>query len=121
MMLQEFLNKSGLSVMLVLLACNLHAGNDFGDKHDLNFFLFPNPNDGTGVKVNFVNEYIETEEVLLVLFDIVGNEIYSKLIITADGLVNVVDLDTEQTLSAGIYFITASSDRALYKQKLIVM
>lgn len=121
-MWQQLLNKAGLSALLILLVCNnVHAGNDFGDKHDLNFFLFPNPNDGTGVKVNFVNEQIETEEVLLVLFDIVGNEIYSKLVITADGLVNVVDLDTEQTLSAGIYFITASSDRALYKQKLIVM
>ena len=60
----------------------------------------------------------ESTEVLLVLIDQLGRQVYSKVILDKQGTV----LTTEETnrLSPGIYIVIGSSDNNVYGKKLVV-
>lgn len=59
------------------------------------------------------------DEVLVVVNDIYGREIYTKIIIThQNGF--VVGLDCTNTLTSGTYIIIATSKNEIYKKKLII-
>ncbi len=75
------------------------------------------PASSADLKLYFKNE--ENTEVLMVLRDINGNEVYSKVIVAVENS-EITGVDPENKLAAGIYIITATSNNLLYSQKLIV-
>jgi hypothetical protein len=83
------------------------------------FFIFPNPADaGTTSHLNFnVNE---TKEILVVVYNAEGKEVFSKVTIVERGNGQVVAIDSSNMLPPGIYVISATSDNSIYRQKLII-
>ncbi|MCI5055949.1 MAG: T9SS type A sorting domain-containing protein [Flavobacteriales bacterium] len=81
--------------------------------------LFPNPS--TVGQVNLTAQLTETEEeVLIVVQDVLGKELYSKVLMSNDnGSLNFA-LDPNGKLGPGIYVITASSKRKMKSQRLII-
>ena len=87
-----------------------------GNENGNDLELFPNPSDGNHFFVG-VNGF-EGEDVLIVLRDINGREIYSKLKMANDNNLQPIDLDNR--LATGTYLIIASSDQSLVSKKLLV-
>ena len=80
--------------------------------------LFPNPvQENTASYISL--SQLEGKEVLVVLRDIAGNEIYSKVVISTSNN-EIVAIDQEGKLAKGTYLVTASSANKLYSKKLIV-
>ena len=80
--------------------------------------IFPNPSDAQEpIKLNITGP--ENQQVLVVVRDILGQEFYSKVIITTENN-QLVAIDPEKRLAAGTYIVVASSNNKVYSQKLIV-
>ena len=62
---------------------------------------------------------MEGEEVLVVLRDITGRELFSKVVISSSNN-ELVALDPEGKIAKGSYLITASSSNKFYSENLIV-
>ncbi len=78
--------------------------------------VFPNPSDGE-FKIDLTGFY--DREVLVVIKDISGKEVYSKVILILEGN-NLIAIDAENRLTPGKYMVIASSNNELYSQKIIV-
>ncbi|MBI2269500.1 MAG: CSLREA domain-containing protein, partial [Bacteroidetes bacterium] len=78
--------------------------------------VFPNPT--TGV---FTLQFSGNKEnnVLVVMLDIMGREVFSSNIIFEDGSVRVI-VNPEIDLPAGIYYVVASSNDKIVKHKLVI-
>jgi hypothetical protein len=77
--------------------------------------IFPNPASGSDYSFSFYG----TRHVLLVVFDIHGQQLFSKTItFEEDNIVTANDINSN--LSPGIYYIHASSDGELINKKLII-
>ena len=63
---------------------------------------------------------VSGEEILVVVYDLVGKESYSKIIITEETGDNVYAIDPSNKLVPGIYLITATSKQSIFSKKLIV-
>ena len=88
------------------------------DKTEVIFQTFPNPIE-RGNRLNLVLENLDGQDLLLVLRDINGRELYVKTTyISEDKQYEVIDLS--ETIPAGQYIITATSDDAVYNSKLMV-
>jgi len=91
---------------------------DFNGNVDFSFNLYPNPSDGS--IINFELNSGNGEEVLVVVYDAVGREMFSKVIISGNSGENVYALDPSGKLAPGVYLISATSEQAIYSKKLIV-
>jgi hypothetical protein len=91
---------------------------DFNSSKDFSFDVYPNPNKGS--KFNIAFEGTTNQEVLVVVYDVTGKESFSKVLITNENESSVFVIDPSNTLSSGIYFITATSNQEIYRKKLIV-
>ena len=80
--------------------------------------LFPNPVDANTQAYLELNQF-EGQEILVVLRDVTGREIYSKIVVTQSNN-ELVALNQDGKLAKGVYLITASSSNKLYSKKLIV-
>ena len=80
--------------------------------------IYPNPNDGHGF--NFEINKNNNEEVLMILYDALGKEIYSKIIITNKNSKDVHNIIPPQKLNPGIYLLTAISGNEIYTKRLMV-
>lgn len=80
--------------------------------------VYPNPNNGRAINLQING--ISNEEVLVVVYDILGNEIFSKVIITNENDSDVHAIDPSQKLPVGVYIISATSDQKIYNKRLIV-
>jgi hypothetical protein len=79
--------------------------------------VFPNPTFSGNVNIKF--DGFKESEILVVVRDVQGKEYYSKVqSVESNG--QIVALDIENRLAAGVYLITASSANELYSQKLII-
>lgn len=96
-----------------IIAVEKNCGNP-----DFSFDIFPNPSDGT--ELNIIINTEENQEVVIVVYDILGQEIYSKLIITEQKGNNVYSIDLFHNLSPGMYMINATSNQKIISKKLIV-
>jgi len=77
--------------------------------------LYPNPVSVEGTKnVNVINRF--NSEVVVVLKDIIGREIYSIKIDKGE----LIELPIKKGLPAGVYIVTALSGSEMYSQKLII-
>ncbi len=77
------------------------------------FKSYPNPLTGDIINILF-GQVIE--EVLVVLYNPIGEVIYSKIILNEDRTA----IDTMGKLSPGIYLIIGSNKNELFNKKLIV-
>ncbi|HLC82228.1 MAG TPA: T9SS type A sorting domain-containing protein, partial [Bacteroidia bacterium] len=91
---------------------------EYNPNADPNISLFPNPSDAGATAYVQLNQ-MEGEEVLVVLRDITGRELFSKIIITGSNN-EIVALDPEGKIAKGSYLITASSANKFYSKNLIV-
>lgn len=80
--------------------------------------LFPNPTDENTTTYITLSQ-LEGVEVLVVLRDITGKEVYSKVVVNTSNH-EIIAIDKEGRLEKGIYLVTASSANNLYSRKLIV-
>jgi hypothetical protein len=83
------------------------------------FHVFPNPaNSGESIQLLFNTS--QAKEVLVVVRDVNGKEVYSKVVITEKGNGQVMALDPNNKLASGVYLITATSDNEIFNQKLVI-
>jgi PKD-like domain/Bacterial Ig-like domain (group 2)/Secretion system C-terminal sorting domain len=85
---------------------------------DFVFSISPNPSDGT--VLNTIISAEKGQEIVVVVHDILGQEIYSKIIITEQKGNAVYGMDLSQKLSSGVYMITATSNQKVYSKRLVV-
>lgn len=89
-------------------------------KNGFSFSLFPNPAYTADRIFLHVNGTGDTREVLVVVYDATGREVFSKVTILENNNGQVIAIDPSHTLSSGVYIISATSDNSIYKQKLII-
>ena len=86
---------------------------------DFSLNAFPNPgNSGDEIKLKINAE--QGEEILVVVFDAMGREAFSKIVVTERKGENVTALDPSGKLEPGIYFVTGTSDKNVDSKKLII-
>jgi len=78
--------------------------------------VFPNPTEG---ELNINIKDIEGKEVLVVIRDMMGKECFTKVILSQENQ-QLIAVDSEHKLAAGVYIVTASSSNKLYSKKIIV-
>lgn len=83
------------------------------------FNVFPNPSDGKNINVRFKGKG-SNEEVLVVLNDLQGRDLFSKVVITDDNGEFVFAVDVENRLPAGIYLVVGTSQNNIYSRKLVI-
>ncbi|MCC6691055.1 MAG: T9SS type A sorting domain-containing protein [Bacteroidia bacterium] len=83
------------------------------------FVIFTNPVPA-GETPRLIFSSKETKNILVLVYDDNGREVYSKISVLQKGDGQVIAIDPSKTLSPGVYFISASSDNSLYRQKLII-
>ncbi|MBL7892552.1 MAG: T9SS type A sorting domain-containing protein [Bacteroidia bacterium] len=83
------------------------------------FTVYPNPTE-LGEKPHIRFNVSEAKDILVVVNDVNGKEVFSKVTIVEKGDDQVVAIDPSNTLPAGVYIISASSDNSIYRQKLII-
>lgn len=107
------------------------AQTDFnGEKHysalvpvnytmsDDGFTIYPNPaSDASSVVMNL--SFNEGQEVLVVVRDIQGKEFYSKVIVTTQNN-ELIAVDPEHKIAAGVYIVIATSENKIFSKKLII-
>ncbi|HXC05870.1 MAG TPA: T9SS type A sorting domain-containing protein, partial [Bacteroidia bacterium] len=86
---------------------------------EFTFLVYPNPSSASNLP-NLEFNSSENHEVLVVLEDVTGHQLYSKIIVVKQNEKNVTVLEGTNQLPKGMYFITATSDNSIYKQKLII-
>ena len=85
-----------------------------------NFSLNVYPNLSIGENISLAINADKGKEILVVVYDVIGKEAYSKVVITEQKGTNVFALDPSGKLASGIYLITATSDDNILSKKLIV-
>lgn len=87
---------------------------------NLEFAAYPNPLI-SGEDLNLSAKGLESDEtILVVLRDVNGRDVYSRVVVSDYNGELQTAIDIEQKLSPGIYFILASSKDEMYKHKIII-
>ncbi len=94
-----------------LIPVNYYFGDD-------GFTVYPNP---TTIEAQLTLDLtgLKDQEVLVVVRDVQGKEFYSKVNLISENN-QLIALDLENRLVAGVYVVVASSSNKIYSQKLIV-
>jgi len=80
--------------------------------------IFPNPtNAGEALQIKF-NE-IESEEISVVMRDMLGQEFYSKIHVNIQNG-KLVGIPLEKSIPKGVYVITVTSENHIYSQRIII-
>jgi len=83
------------------------------------FTVYPNPvNCGDDIFIQMKNGD-KDNETLVILFDLFGKELYSKVLICESGGV-LTAIDPAHKLAPGLYFIVGSSRDEVFNQKLVI-
>lgn len=83
------------------------------------FRVFPNPSkEGEATFVSL--QGIKSDNLLVVVYDLLGREIFSKVEVMKDGGYLFTINNAENKLTTGVYLIIATSDDKYFSQKLIV-
>jgi hypothetical protein len=81
--------------------------------------VYPNPvKRSARLKVGF--ESSKEQEVLVVLRNIHGERFYSKVLVTDKSGPALTAIDLQNKVPSGIYFVTASSNDAMYRRKVVI-
>ncbi len=82
------------------------------------FNIFPNPSKEGVFNLQMTSAI--NQEILVVVYNVLGSLIFSKVIVSAENGNNIYAIDPSQKLSSGIYTISATSNDRVYNKKLIV-
>jgi len=87
---------------------------------NVDFKVYPNPADIDQDVFIEINGLIEGEEVMVVVRDLFGNQLYSRVVITnyKGGIIEAID--PYERLTAGMYLIIGSTENAIFSRKLII-
>ena len=91
-------------------------------KESFYFTIYPNPSDGKQFFMEIITDKAyDNKEVLVVVYDLLGNEAYSKVILTQQNEKQVIAMDPQNQLKPGVYIVMANSgEKILIKRKLVV-
>lgn len=113
------------AIVLQKLGYNIDIGlatsiDNEPEKLDLTASLYPNPaTQNGGVFVNLQGG-VGNKEVLVIVYDMMGREAYSKVVLTeGDGVITAVD--PYHNLAPGMYIVIGSAKDELFNQKLMIM
>lgn len=81
------------------------------------FNILPNPNNGNFKSVVSADKGVE---IVIVLYTTLGEEVYSKVVVTKKAGNNIYAMDLLDKLPTGIYLITATSNNKILSKRLIV-
>jgi len=81
--------------------------------------VFPNPSNGDNVYLK-MNGLAPNEEILVVLNDVLGQQVFSKVMFADTNGTVLEAINGTQNLPAGVYLIVGSRRNIAYKQKLII-
>lgn len=82
------------------------------------FNISPNPSDGT--ELNSIITAEKDQEIVIAVYDVLGQEIYSQIIVTEEKGNTMYAINLLQQLSSGVYMITATSNNKVYTKRLVV-
>lgn len=88
------------------------------NKSATTFNVYPNPNDGNNVMLRISN--FHEKEILIVVNDSYGREMYSKILLVNSNHEASEAIDPYNRLPSGIYIITGTSNNQLYQQKIVI-
>lgn len=95
---------------------------DFTTESKVEFSVYPNP-----VKLSDYDKYAlslsglrRESPVLVVLYDLMGKEFYSKVLMTSDGGQAELLIESSEPLPRGVYLIRASGNDRLLSKKVVV-
>jgi hypothetical protein len=88
---------------------------------ELEVNLYPNPsNKNEALYVKLSNLDNDQDQVLLVMKDVLGNEVYSKAVVAENGYV-LTAMELDHNIAPGMYLVIGSSnDAQLFQRKLII-
>lgn len=89
----------------------------FMAENDLN--VYPNPINGDEFSIS-LSGLESNERVLVVLTDVLGNILYSKVELSNDNGIYAKQITSEPKLKTGVYVVVGSTRNAIYKKKIIV-
>lgn len=90
----------------------MNAGSEMAEPF---MTIYPNPNTGSEARISLKG--FKHSNLLVVVYDMLGREMYSKIAIEEkDGFLFSFD----PALPPGVYLIIASANDVVYKQKLVV-
>lgn len=90
------------------------------NQNNYSFIIYPNPVSQNEDLYMEMHGFDSEKEVLIVLLDILGQEMYSKVIFTNFNGETLIAIDTHSLIPSGTYFIIATSDDRVYKRKLVI-
>ncbi|OFX19166.1 MAG: hypothetical protein A2033_02070 [Bacteroidetes bacterium GWA2_31_9] len=82
--------------------------------------IYPNPINKTESIYIDMNGLTKNSEVLIVVNDIYGHELYSKVYITDMTSSSIFAIDVNKNIPSGIYFIIATSQNKIYNKKVVI-
>jgi len=91
---------------------------EFNNINNFIFNIYPNPNDGDGFNLQISKN--TTTELLVAVYDVLGKEIYSKLIVPSIDGSGGYAINPSQKLNPGVYLVIATSGNRVYNKRLIV-
>lgn len=90
---------------------------NFKDNND--FSIYPNPSNGSEFSIS-LSGLQNNEKILVVMEDITGRTIYSKVIFSGENGSLIEQIETDPSLPKGIYSVIGSTKNGIFKKKLIV-
>ena len=91
---------------------------EFNSISETSFNVYPNPSTGENLSIAISGQ--KDQEILVVLYDVLGKETYSKVYVLKDNGITVSAFDPDGKLASGIYIITATSDKNITSKKIII-
>ncbi len=87
---------------------------------DLTVSLYPNPTTQHGSVFVNLQGGIGNKEILVIVYDMMGRQAYSKVVLTeGDGVITAID--PYHNLAPGMYIVIGSAKDELFNQKLMIM
>ncbi|MFH1321029.1 MAG: T9SS type A sorting domain-containing protein [Bacteroidota bacterium] len=83
------------------------------------FDIYPNPTPGEKFYAVISDSGFTSDQVLVVILDILGIEHYSKVFVIENDE-HLLAIDPAGKLEAGIYMVIATSDNGIYRRKIVV-
>jgi hypothetical protein len=88
-------------------------------KKNFEFKVFPNPSNGNDVYVTSESINEINKEVLVVLYNVLGEVVFSKVIVSDNGNF-ITAIDPAKKLIPGVYVVVGSSNNEIYRQALLI-
>jgi len=90
----------------------------FKSNDEFTFSVYPNPSDGSSF--NVVMKAIKGEEIFVAVYDVNGNEAFSKTVMAESFGKQVFPIELTHKLKRGVYLIVATFNHQVFNKNLIV-